>query len=160
MLVTVPRTARRTDSASASGSRRRARGRLSTVDTTTSNTISSSASPAAILLGDADQINLGIVGQFALFGHRDGDEGAAGKSHPPPFDHGARLGVLQDVAVLVEPPRGQFVDDAGIAGPELDQIAIAAGQHLRDASGARQLRMFRQMQRLAVNRDQELRPHP
>ena len=68
-----------------------------------------------ILLGDADEINLGIVGQFALVGDGDGDERAAGKSHPPPLDHGAGLGILQDVAILVEPPRRQFVDDGGVA---------------------------------------------
>src|SRR5690349_18521791 len=49
--LTAARTARRTDSASASGSRRRARGRPSTVDTTTSNTISSITSPAAFFSG-------------------------------------------------------------------------------------------------------------
>src|SRR5215470_9659042 len=49
--LTAARTARRTDSASASGSRRRARGRPSTVNTTTSNTISSSTSPAAFFSG-------------------------------------------------------------------------------------------------------------
>ena len=29
----------------------------------------------------------GIISQFALVGHGDRHEGAAGKSHPPPFDH-------------------------------------------------------------------------
>ena len=113
-----------------------------------------------ILLGDADQINLGIVGQFALFGHRDRDEGAAGKRHPAPLDHGARFGILQDRAVLVEPSRRQFLDDAGIAGPELDQIAVAADQDLGHARGPRQLGVLEQMQRLAVHGDQELRTHP
>ena len=116
------RTARRTDSAIASGSRRRARGRFSTVETTASNTISSIASPADILLGDADQIDLGIVDQFALVGHRDRDEGAAGEGQLAPLDHGARLGLLEDRAVLVEPARRQFVDDRrdrrGRAGPD------------------------------------------
>ena len=117
-------------------------------------------SPARILLGDPDQIDLGIVGQFALVGHRDRDEGAAGKGQPAPFDHGARFGILQDRAVLEQPPRGQFLDHGGIAGPELDQVAVAADQHLRHAGGARQLGMLEQMQRLAMHRDQQLRPHP
>ena len=80
--------------------------------------------------------------------------------HPPPFHHRARLGVLQDGAVLVEPARGQLADDAGVAGPELDQVAVAADQDLRHARGARQLRVLGQVQRLAVNRDQKLRPGP
>src|SRR5204863_9113570 len=49
--LTAARTARRTDSASASGSRRRARGNPSTVDTTASNTMSSSSSPSAFFAG-------------------------------------------------------------------------------------------------------------
>src|SRR6516165_136875 len=48
---TTDRTARRTDSATPSGSRRRARGRPSTVETTTSNTISSSSSPSLFFSG-------------------------------------------------------------------------------------------------------------
>src|SRR4029079_9975576 len=113
-----------------------------------------------ILLGDTDQINLRIVRELAFFGHGDRDKDAAGKSHPPPFHHGPRLGILQDIAVLVEPARWQFVDDAGVPGPELDQIAVAADQHFWHAGGARQLGVFRQMQRFAMYGDQELRAYP
>src|SRR3954466_10823397 len=83
-----------------------------------------------VLFRDADQIDLGIVGQFALLVHRDGDEGAPGESHLAPLDYRARPGILQDRAVLVEPPGRQLLDDAGIAGTEHDQVAVPADQHL------------------------------
>src|SRR5216684_370295 len=44
-----------------------------------------------ILLGYSDQINLGVVGQFALFGHRNRHESAAGESHAAALDHGTRF---------------------------------------------------------------------
>src|SRR5882757_10459114 len=111
-----------------------------------------------ILLGDADEINLGIVGQFAFFGHGNRNKGAAGKTHSPPFYHGARLGILQNVAVLVEPPRRQLVDDPRVAGPELDQVAVAADQHFWNTGGTRELGVLVQMQGFAMNRYQKLRP--
>src|ERR1700751_2917051 len=40
-----------------------------------------------ILLGDADQINLGIVGQLALLGYGNGYKNAPRKAHPPPLGH-------------------------------------------------------------------------
>src|SRR4051812_7554898 len=49
--LTTDLTVRRTDSAIASGSRRRARGRLSNVETTASNTMSSISSPAIVFSG-------------------------------------------------------------------------------------------------------------
>src|SRR4051794_38790224 len=55
-----------------------------------------------VLLGDSDQIDLGIVGELALRGHGDSDESAAGKRHAAPLDHRARLGILENRAVLVE----------------------------------------------------------
>ena len=38
-----------------------------------------------------------------------------GKAHPPPLDHGARLGILQDGSILIEPAGRHFADDAGLA---------------------------------------------
>ena len=100
LLVQDDRTARRTNSASASASRRRARGSPSTVETTDIEHDLVELLAGLILLGDTDKINLGIVGQFALFGHRDRHEDAAGKAHPSPLDNGTRLGVLQDLPSL------------------------------------------------------------
>ena len=122
--------------------------------------MSSITSPAVFFSGMPTRSTCGIVGQFALVGDGDGDEGAAGKGQFSPLDHGARLGILQDRAVLVEPSRRQLLDDAGIARPEHDQVAVLADQHFRHAGGARQFGVLEQMQRLAMHRDQQLRPHP
>lgn len=113
-----------------------------------------------VLLGDADEIDLGIVGELALRRHGDGYEGAAGKGHAATLDHRAGLGVLQNRPVLVETSRWHLADDAGIAGAELDEVTVAADQHARHAGGARQLCVLVQMQGLAVNGNQQLRLHP
>src|ERR1700730_3967410 len=113
-----------------------------------------------ILFRDPDEINLGIVGQFALFSHGNRDENAAGEGQSAPFDHRARLGILQYRAVLVEPSRRQLLDDGGIARPQFDEVTVAADQGLRHADGTRQAGMLEQMQRFAAHGNQQLRADP
>src|ERR1700721_1395153 len=101
-----------------------------------------------ILFGDSNQVNLGIVGQFTRFGYRDRHQGAASESQFAPFDDGTGFRFLEDRAVLVKPPPRQFLDHRGIAGTQLDEIAVAANQDLRHAGGPRQFGVFEQMQGL------------
>ncbi|MGY3514264.1 hypothetical protein ACVIQY_007239 [Bradyrhizobium sp. USDA 3051] len=154
------RTARRTDSASASGSRRRAFGRpLDGGDHGVEDEVVEGLA-RFVLLGDTDEFDRGIVGKLALLRHGDGDKGAAGEGHAAPLAHRAGLGVLQNRAVLVETARRHLPNDAGIAGAELDEIAVAADQHARHAGGTRELGVLVQVQGLAMDGDQELRPGP
>jgi len=138
------RTARRTDSASRP--HRAARPRQAfTVDTTNIEHDVVERLAGGILLGMPTRSTSGSSASSPFFGHGDGDK--AQPANPMRRVHyGARLGILQDVAVLVEPARRQFADDAGVAGPELDQIAMRQISTFAHPS-ARQLGMFRQMQR-------------
>ena len=84
----------------------------------------------------------------------------AGKAQPPARGDGRRLGIDQERAVLVEPSRGDLVDDLRRPGREPHQIAVAADQHLRHAGLARELGMLGKMQRFAMRRNEDFRPHP
>src|SRR6185436_3482693 len=131
------RTARRTDSAIASGSRRRARGRFSTVETTASNTISSITSPAAFFSGMPTRSTSGSsassplsvsgiardpqLGQRLYVGRKNAL--AAGPAVQILQRKGFALGVAQG-AVAIDPSRG----GEQLAG--LAQVVAQAGRRV------------------------------
>ena len=59
-----------------------------------------------------------------------------------------------------EPAVRDLVDDLGRPGRETDHLAVADLDHLRHAGGARELCLLMQMQRLAVDRHDDLRLRP
>src|SRR5258708_8466507 len=90
-----------------------------------------------IFFRNSYQINRGIVGQFALVGHRYSHKGAAGKRQAAPLDPRPRIRIFQDPSVLVEPSPPQFLDHCRTPRSQPDQIAILADQNLGNAAGPR-----------------------
>ncbi len=91
-------------------------------------------------------------------GHRDD----AGEGQPAALADGRIRRADQQVAVLVHaaevaPGRPR----PGLPGPEQDHVAVAAPRRTSGTpSAAREHRMLVQVQRLAVDRHGDLRPHP
>ena len=69
-------------------------------------------------------------------------------------------GIDDQPAVLVEPALGHLVDDAGRPRRELHHVAVAADQRLRHADLAGERGVLGEMQRFAVDRNRDARPHP
>ena len=115
---------------------------------------------AGVGLGNADQLDFWVGDQLAPLAQRKGHGDDAGKTQAAARRHGFGLGADQERAVLIEPARGHLVDDLGAVLREADQVAVAADQHMRDASAAAELGVLGKMQRFAMGRDQDFWPHP
>ena len=101
-----------------------------------------------------------LAGQIAALAHRERNRNHPGKAEPAAVGYGALFCADDEGAVSVEPSRRHFVDLPRRAGCETDEFAVPAQNYLIDAGAAGDLGMLGHVQRLAVHRDQYLRPYP
>src|SRR5438128_2140030 len=76
--------------------------------------------------------------EFTPLGKRKRDRYDSDEAKPAPVGDGARFGLDQQRAVLVEPSGRYLVDDTGRAGRQPHQIAVPARHHLADPGVARE----------------------
>src|SRR6266545_383861 len=131
------RTAPRTDSAKASGSLRRARGRDSNVLMTASNAMSASGSPSAVLFGMPVSSTSGSVASSPL-----------------------RLTASATDTKPAKLSRRRLVDDCRGLGCQPDHVAVFAHHDLLDPEPACECGVLGEMQRFAMHRNDGLRPDP
>ncbi len=157
--ATAALTARRTASATASGSRRRPRGKE--LDGFQHGIVDGLVQEAAItvVLRNTNKIERRILDQLAFVGNGNRHRNGPGKAQSPAIGDRARIGLHQQHAVLVDASRRHFVDNSDLRR-ELHQIAVATLNDVAHAAVTGQRRMLVQMQRLAMHRDKSLRLDP
>ena len=101
-----------------------------------------------------------MPGKLAVRADRHGDGDQAAEAHPPPLGDGRTVGGKDDVPVEHQLPDPRLVDLFGLAGRQADHVAILLDERLGTPCAEREPRMLGQVARLAVDGDDDLRPHP
>src|SRR5262252_267979 len=111
-------------------------------------------------LGDTDQFDDWLADQRPSIVEHDRDGHDADKAKPAAVGDRAVLRINNEAAILVKPALRHFIDDARRAGRKPDHVAIAAHQSVGHSYLSSERGVLGKMQRLAVDRHHDARPHP